>query len=238
MSTSTVAIIPARGGSKGVPGKNVRFLGGKPLIAYSILAALECPHVSRCLVSTDDQEIKQTSIQWGAEVIDRPAEFATDTAQCQDVVRHVLSVLGRETDLPDLMVLLQPTSPLRTTRHLQRCMDSFLQGNYASAVSVTETEHHPYKCLVTLDGKLAPLHDNASLSMPRQLLPSAFRQNGAIYVVRTKEFLAHNSFYIPPAMPFIMDRQESIDIDSEIDFFLAEHYLKCSAGSVSDGSTE
>lgn len=220
------AIITARGGSKGVPRKNIRMLHGKPLIAYSILAALACPLISRCLVTTDDADIKQISLQWGAEVIDRPAELSTDTSLSQDVVRHALEYIEKGLGLPEYFVLLQPTSPMRNAAHLQECLASYLNSDYLSAISVTEMEHHPYKCLTVDQGKLNPFHDVYSLDKPRHLLPKIYRQNGAIYVLKTTDFLQHNSFFIPPAMPFVMSQQESIDIDSEFDFFLAERIIE------------
>ncbi len=228
MTPSVTAIIPARGGSKGIPHKNIRTLCGRPLIAYSILAARDCSIVTRCVVTTDDSEIKRISLACGAEVVDRPPELATDTSLSQDAVRHVLEILQRERTRPDFFVLLQPTSPLRTARHLQRCFESFFQADYGCAISVTENEHHPYKSFVVQDNTMMPLWDVDSLSKPRQLLPKTYRQNGAIYIVRTSDFLERNSFYITPVMPFVMISEESIDIDTEADFILAEHYLKLS----------
>jgi len=232
-SGSVIAIITARGGSKGVPGKNVRLLNGKPLIAYSILAALECAGIARCLVSTDDAEIAEISVRWGAEVIERPAALATDTSSSQDAVRHVLHSLEAESALPEYFVLLQPTSPLRNALHLQQCLDRFFASGCACAISVAEAEHHPYKCFVSENGTLTPAQGIAFLDKPRQSLPPAYRQNGAIYLLKTEEFLRHDSFFIPPAMPFVMEREESIDIDTEDDLLEAGRILsRKSPGSV------
>jgi len=225
MSGSVIAIITARGGSKGVLKKNIRMLSGKPLIAYSIVAALECPYVSRCLVTTDDPEIKQISLKWGAEVIDRPEELSTDISLSQDVVRHALEAIRKESELPEYFVLLQPTSPLRNATHLRECLESLLNSNNLSAMSVTGIEHHPYKCLIMEHGNLYPFHDVDSLDKPRQLLPQIYRPNGAIYALKCADFLSCNTFYVPPVMPYYMDQQFSIDIDTEIDFVLAEQII-------------
>ncbi len=217
------AIITARGGSKGLPRKNIRVLAGKPLIAHSILAALGCPEVARCLVSTEDQEIKEISLRWGAEVIDRPVALADDQATSESVIFHVIKQLEAAGDMPDYLLLLQPTSPLRTSEHLTQCLASFRASNARSAISVTPAEHSPYKCLlVDSSGLLVPLFDKSSLGAPRQTLPAVYRQNGAIYFVSTHDFLHSNSFFVDPLLPFIMNPEESIDIDSLFDFEVCE----------------
>ncbi|NLE26817.1 MAG: acylneuraminate cytidylyltransferase family protein [Clostridiaceae bacterium] len=220
------AIITARGGSKGLTRKNLRLLAGKPLIAYSIMAGINCPYISRCIVSTEDAEIKQVSLEWGAEVIDRPEIFASDYALSQDVVRHVLESLEAAGELPDYFVLLQPTSPLRRSEHITACLDQYFTTSAACAISVTEVEYHPYKTLMLQNDYLKPFVDIESLDKPRQILPRIVRQNGAIYVMSSKLFLDVNSFYAEPAMPFFMTRGESIDIDEEYDLLLAEFIMK------------
>ena len=228
-----IAIIPARGGSKGLPRKNLRSLAGKPLIAYSILAARECSQISRCIVSTEDPEIKQLSLEYGAEVIDRPADLATDLALSADVVRHVLETLSGTGHQPEYFVLLQPTSPLRTSRHIQQCLQAFLASSAACAISVTETEHHPYKDFNLDQGFLHPLFGAEYLSQPRQRLPAVYRQNGAIYVMKSRAFLEHNGFFVEPALPYIMENKDSIDIDSGFDLLVAELLLKSRLHAVS-----
>jgi CMP-N-acetylneuraminic acid synthetase len=221
-----IAIITARGGSKGLPRKNVRLLDGKPLIAYSILAARECPAISRCIVSTDDAEIKRVSLAWGAEVIDRPLPLSTDGALSQDAVRHVLETLRNRRESADCFTLLQPTSPLRTAGHLSECLELFHASDWKSAISVTDVDHHPYKCLQIADSGLQPLFDRESLDKPRQSLPHIYRQNGAIYVAGCEDFLAENSFFIPRVMPYVMGQETSIDIDTEFDLFLSEQVIR------------
>ncbi len=226
INNKIIAIITARGGSKGLPRKNIRMLAGKPLIAYSILAGINCPYICRCIVSTEDSEIKQVSLKWGAEVIDRPEELASDYALSQDVVRHVMETLEAEGHLPEYFVLLQPTSPLRTAEHITLCLKKYFASSVACAISVTEAEHHPYKTLLLQNNYLKPLINIESLDKPRQILPKIVRQNGAIYVMPSKLFLELNSFYAEPAMPFFMTREESIDIDEEYDLLLAEFIMK------------
>lgn len=219
------AIIPARGGSKGLPRKNIKNLAGKPLIAYSIQAGLNCNKISRVIVSTEDSEIKKVSLDWGAEVIDRPKELATDNALIRDVVLHVLENLINECDLPIFFVLLQPTSPLRTTAHIESCLDSFFASNAKCAISVTEVDNHPYKAFRLKSGYLYPLFDIDYLDQSRQKLPKIFRQNGAIYIMQTKIFLKKKKFFVHPAMPFIMNRYVSIDIDTAFDHFICDTIL-------------
>lgn len=220
------AIITARGGSKGIPRKNVRLVCGKPLIAYSIEAALNCSIIDDCYVTTDDDEIKEVSRQWGAQVIDRPAELATDTALSSDVVVHVLDCLNEQNRFPEHFVLLQPTSPLRTAQHLEKCLSGYLHSGMKSAVSITEAEHHPWKMLISGVHGLQPLKDYQSLESPRQLLPKAYRINGAIYCMSSALFLEKRSFYIEPAYTYPMSQLESIDIDSEMDLIILEMILQ------------
>jgi len=217
-----LAIVPARGGSKGLPGKNIRPFAGQPLIVHSISAAQGCPLIERCVVSTDDPNIATVARSHGAEVIARPPELATDTARTHDAVRHVLQMLDTVGELPEYVVLLQPTSPLRTADHLTACLEAFLASGAASAISVTMADSHPFKDFLVRDGYLVPLFGEEGLEQPRQLLPTVLKQNGAIYVVGARRFLDTNTFYIPPALPFVMTARTSVDIDTALDFAFAE----------------
>jgi len=220
------AIIPARGGSKGIKHKNIKKLAGKKLIEYSIEAALKCPYISRVIVSTEDPQIKQVSLNCGAEIFDRPLELASDTAKTNVVVKHVLEKLKQEKDSPEYFVLLQPTSPMRTSDHLMSCIEDFFEVDSSCAISVTETEDHPYKNFIIENEMLEPLFDAKYLESPRQKLPKVFRPNGAIFLMSSELFLEKNTFYVQPAMPFYMSNETSIDIDTEFDFFLIESMLK------------
>jgi len=217
-----VGIIPARGGSKRLPRKNLRPLAGMPLIGHTIQAALECPGLTDCIVSTEDAEIKRVALAYGARVIDRPAHLATDEAQTHGVVAHVLEELRAEGGLPDYLVLLQPTSPLRRAGHIEACLEAFFASTAACAISVTREEHHPCKDFIVRDGLLEQFFTGQNPELVRQKLPEVYRQNGAIYLLSAELFLAKMVFYIPPALAFIMDPEGSIDVDTEVDFLLAE----------------
>lgn len=230
---SIYAIITARGGSKGIPRKNLRILVGKPLIAYSILAAMQCAAIDRCMVSTEDEEIKQVSLTWGAEVIDRPAILAGDTSLSRDVVRHALKTLAEKKQMPDYFVLLQPTSPLRNAQHITECVQLLLASTAAGCViSVIEAEHHPYKTCLFMDDQLKPVRDFTSMEAPRQILPKAYRPNGAIYIMKSETFLANQAFFVPPCLPYVMNAEESIDIDNEADLALAASKMQANLQKV------
>lgn len=225
MKTAT-AIITARGGSKGVPRKNVRSVEGIPLIGYSIAAALESPLVDECYVTTEDAEIKQISLQLGAKVIDRPEQYALDSSLSQEAVAHALEKIEENGSLPEFFVLLQPTSPMRTSQHLTQCLESFFSSGCACGVSVTEAEHHPWKMLFAENNQLRPVHTKESLESPRQQLPPAYRVNGAIYVMSSRLFLEHRRFFVDPAHPFEMNHEDSLDVDTESDLQMFEDILR------------
>jgi CMP-N,N'-diacetyllegionaminic acid synthase len=215
-------IIPARGGSRRLPRKNLLPLAGIPLIGHTILAAKACPGITDCIVSTEDAEIKRVSLAYGARVMDRPPHLATDDAQTNEVVAHVLEELRAQGEFPDYVVLLQPTSPLRRAAHLRDCLEAFFASQAACAISVSKEEHHPYKDFLIREGLLEPLFAGQNPEMVRQTLPEVYRQNGAIYLLPSELFLASRMFYNPPALAYIMDPEDSIDIDTEVDLLLAE----------------
>jgi CMP-N-acetylneuraminic acid synthetase len=217
-----LAIIPARGGSRGLPRKNLLTLGGIPLVARAILAACECPHVSTCVLTTDDPAIRAIGIAYGAGIIERPPDLAGDSTTSQSVVRHVLESLATAGRLPEHFALLQPTSPLRTAAHLTACIEAFFKSDAQSAISVTEAKENPFKSFIETNGSLQPLFDVEKLHAPRQTLPRVYTQNGAIYLTSSAAFLRSNSFFIPSAMPFVMDAEASIDIDAALDLRIAE----------------
>jgi CMP-N-acetylneuraminic acid synthetase len=217
-----LAIVPARGGSRGLPRKNLLPVGGIPLVARAILAARDCPHVGGCVLTTDDPEIRAIGIAYGADIIDRPADLSGDSTSSLAVVRHVLEFLATAGRLPEYFVLLQPTSPLRTAAHLTACIEAFFNSDAQGAISVTEAKESPFKSFIEKNGSLQPLFDVEKLHAPRQTLPAVFTQNGAIYLTSSVAFLRSNSFFIPPAMPFVMDAQASIDIDTALDLRIAE----------------
>lgn len=214
---NVTAIITARGGSKGILRKNVVNVHELPLIAYSILAAQNCQYIDECYVTTEDAEIKAVSKQYGAKVINRPPELAADHSLSQDAVMDALQQIAKRKKLPEYFALLQPTSPLRNSTHLHDCIKHFFQSDCLSAISVTEAEHHPWKMVLSENGVLVPVIDSQTLEKPRQELPKAFRVNGAIYIMSSKLFFEKKSFFVEPVYPFEMNREDSLDIDSQED---------------------
>lgn len=221
-----LALVPARGGSQGLPRKNILDLGGKPLIAHSILAARECQYVTRCVVTTDDDEIAMHAKQWGAEVLRRPAELATSTASSEAVIEHALAELERTSAPPDLLVLLQPTSPLRTATHLTEAIEHFTsQPGAGSLVSVCDFEHPPQRAFVLDHGRLRPLFDWTTIAQPRQAYPYTVRPNGAIYLTPVTRFRECRSLYSTPVLAYQMPREASIDVDTGTDLEEARSYF-------------
>lgn len=226
MTAETVAIIPARGGSKGLPGKNVADLCGKPLIAWTIEAAMKAATLGHAFVTTDDDEIARVATSCGATVIRRPAELATDDARSKDVVSHALRALEVLQFSPRYFALLQPTSPLRTEDDIDALIGGAVNGGAACAWSVTRAEHHPWKMLVERDGELKPVARIEDLSAPRQELPRAYRQNGAIYWLSWEAFQDHETFFVPPVHLYEMTAARSVDIDTAADLEAARKVLK------------
>jgi CMP-N,N'-diacetyllegionaminic acid synthase len=221
------AIITARGGSKGVPKKNIRPLMGKPLVLHTIEVALKSRGINVVVVTTDDSKIREISVSAGASAIERPKELASDASSSADAVLHAIDALAMQGRKPDIVVLLQPTSPGRTAQHVEEALDTYMRQNCrGSVVSVCECEHHPLKSLMVVDGNWVPSKDWATLELPRQDLPKAYRVNGAIYIVGTGDFLAGRHFFAQPFRPYVMPVADSIDIDTEEDFAAAEVALQ------------
>jgi CMP-N-acetylneuraminic acid synthetase len=218
-----IAIITARGGSKGLHRKNVLDLGGKPLIAWTIEAALKSKIFDKVVVTTDDKEIKEVSLKFGAEIVNRPSELATDTASSLDVIEHTLSIYKKESFTH--FVLLQPTSPLRNFEHIQDAWRVYIEKNANSLVSVVEVEHSPFKMLIEKEGEIKPLTKWGDLTKPRQQLPVAYMPNGAIYISKIENFLKTKNLFCSPLDIFKMDKTSSIDIDNRDDFDRIERII-------------
>ena len=220
-----ISIIPARGGSKGIPRKNIKLLNGKPLISYSIDASNSCSLIDDTYVSTEDAEISEISKGNNAEVIERPDELAGDDSSSIDVILHVLDYLENRGELPDLFVLLQPTSPLRTSEDIEASINSFLESDCDSLVSVCELDHRSLLNFSLEDGFLVQNNNEALFNSRRQDIPTHYSLNGAIYIT-TPEFIRKNkSFYSDKTIPHVMSKEKSIDIDTSFDFRLAEFLL-------------
>lgn len=224
-----VGIITARGGSKGLVGKNIASLNGKPLTVHTIEAAKKSKYIDDVIVTTDDIAIAKVAKNNGVDVIDRPEALATDNASSYDVVKHALEELQSKGHSYTHFILLQPTSPLRTEVHIDEALASFLNtDDYNSCMSVCAVDHHPYKML-KIDGNqmLKPFQEIQYLDSPRQELPKIYRQNGAIYIMGCNDFLNKAiNFYLEPVMPFVMNERSSLDIDTQEDLDVASMYLK------------
>ena len=214
-----LGIIPARGGSKGVPRKNVRLLAGKPLICHSIDAAKGSKRLTDFLVSTEDAEIADVSKSWGAKVMNRPAEFAGDKTPMPEVIHHVL----REYKSPvDVILLLQPTCPQRTSEDIDKALAHFDNPAVVSVMSVYQVEdHHPARMYKMQNGRLAPLFPEL-MAARRQDLPPIYHRNGAIYACRVEHFRKAGYLWDEHPVPYIMSREQSLNIDDPFDFAVAE----------------
>lgn len=218
-----VAFIPARGGSKGLPRKNLLALLGKPLIDYAIDAARESGLVYRTIVSTDDQEIASHARSMGCDVHDRPVHLATDTSRVVDAVLEAASTMRIDDSF--VVVVLQPTSPLRRASHIIDALN--LQRSTAgTVVSVVECEHHPLKSVTVSNGALTPAFTHEHLESSRQNLPKMFRTNGAVYVSTVGAIRRDGTLVPPGAVALEMSAEDSIDIDSLTDLEHAEAVLR------------
>lgn len=220
---STLALIPARGGSKGIPRKNIRRIAGKPLIAWTIEAALRSNMLDAVVVSTDDAEIADVARQAGAIVpFLRPTALAQDSTPGIDPVLHALDSLPGYGSV----LLLQPTSPLRSTADIDACLQLALDRHAMSVVSVSEPDTHPYWTYrMGGDQTLALLVDAPSL-VRRQDLPPVFALNGAMYYAQTDWLLQGRRLVAPETLAYVMPRERSIDIDTPLDWRFAELLLR------------
>lgn len=221
-----LVIIPAKGRSTGVPGKNMRLLAGKPLIVYTIEAAKKARKVNRILVSTDAPEIKEISEKYGAEVpFLRPKALAKDNTPGIDPIIHALNWLAeKENYRPEIVVLLQPTSPLRSGRDVDNAVDLFFENKADAVVSVYLSETHPYWMKeVDNDGRMSAFINNETVR--RQELPPIYQLNGAIYISKVPVLLEKRTFCSEKTFAYIMPRERSVDIDTQLDFEFAEFLM-------------
>jgi N-acylneuraminate cytidylyltransferase/CMP-N,N'-diacetyllegionaminic acid synthase len=223
-----LAVIPARGGSVGLPGKNIRLLGGKPLIAHTIEAAVESGVFNKVLVSTDDPAIAEVSLSYGADVpFMRPPELATNEAKGLDVLVHAVEWLKQnEHYTPEIITLLQPTSPFRDSRTIIEAYDLFRKENAARLVSLCEAVEHYYWMYSLGEGRIAPVADAYYSGHRRQDLPKAYSLNGALYMGRLDTVMKEMSFVGKDTLGFVMTRIRSVDINDVLDFSTAELILE------------
>lgn len=213
-----IAIIPARGGSKGIPNKNLAEVGGQSLVTRAIESAIKSGVVDVVVVSSDDRNILEAAKVAGAIAIERPADLATDSAAIEDAITHALQRFSESHPTPTTLVLLQPTSPLRQASSISDAVHLFTEnGKVGSVYGVIEAEHHPYKTFIANDSTLLPVGSVDDLSRSRQELPKAYRQSGSIYVVGVQDFLASNSLHVSPVRWIEVGREEAIDVDTPAD---------------------
>lgn len=219
-----LAIIPARGGSKGVPRKNVRLLAGKPLVAWTIEAARKTKSIDRVVVSTDDPEIEAVSKEYGAQVISRPAELATDTASSESALLHALDHLAKtEGYEPDILVFLQCTAPLTLPEDIDGTIQALLDEEADCALAVTPFHGFLWR-RDEGEGAVGINHDKTVRQMRQDLEPQ-YLETGAVYVMRTEGFKkAQHRFFGRVAM-YVIPRERSLDIDEPVDFLTAEKLM-------------
>ena len=226
MALRVVAIIPARGGSKGLPRKAIRSLGGKPLIEHTIASSLASKLIERTIVSTDDDEIASVARAAGAEVpFMRPAELATDTASMDLTIDHVLEELAsRQGYIPDAYVILQPTNPFRSSAHIDHAITLMEERHVNSVVSVAEPTEHPAEMVTFGNGRMTSMLGDMDLGagVQRQGYPDCYFLTGAIYLTRLSAYRDQSTRFAVPIAPYVMDPLDGFDIDTPRDFDLAE----------------
>lgn len=225
---SILAIVPARGGSKGLPKKNIQKLCGEPMINYTISAAIESGIFDDVIVSTDDEEIARVSQRAGAQVpFLRPATLSGDSASSVDVVLHAIQFMENKGKRYNKVCLLQPTSPLRTAQHIRGAYQVFNDRSANSVISICECDHSPlWSNTLEKDGRMDHFIREELKGKRRQELPRYYRINGAIYLFNT-DFIKNNLDFIgEKTYCFLMDRVNSVDVDTNFDLFLAEVTMK------------
>lgn len=218
-----LAVIPARGGSKGIPRKNITEVAGRPLIAWTIEAAKKSQFIDRLILSSEDDEIIAVAKQWGCEVpFRRPIELAQDDTPGIDPVIHAVDALPGF----DYVVLLQPTSPLRTAEDIDQCIKLCFGKEANSCVSVSEPNKSPYWMYsINPQGTLESLLPQEKLPVRRQECPVVYALNGAVYVADSRWLLQKRNFLSDETLAYVMPTERAIDIDNKADLLYAEYYL-------------
>jgi len=221
-----VAVIPARGGSKSVPGKNIRPLGGKPLLAWSIDVAKQVSEIDRIIVSTDDSEIASVAREYGAEVYPRPPHLATDDAVVIDTLKDLIRALGAEHETAEILLLLEPTCPFRTAEDVHACLRLLATDDYDSVATFTDAELNPHRAW-KIEGQTPVVFVPGAIPwIPRQQLPRAYQLNGAVYATRIAGLILSTQSVLFGRIGAVkMPRARSVDIDDAIDFMVAEQLV-------------
>lgn len=225
-----IGVIPARGGSKSIPRKNIKILQGKPLVAYTIEEAKKSKYLTHLVVSTEDEEIKNISLKYGAEVpFLRPKELATDDALAIPTVQHTVITIEKIKNIKyNYVIMLQPTTPLRETEDIDKALAMLIEADADGIISVVDVDNwHPMKMKkfdensYLIDYQTPPVENP-----PRQILPKVYMVNGAIYATKRDVFMEKNTFKGEKCLGYIMPPERSVNIDTEIDFLIAEYYLR------------
>ncbi len=222
-SRKYLAIIPARGGSKRLPRKNILPLAGKPLIGWTIEAALASKYIDTVLVTSDDDEILNVSREFGSQLVRRPAVLAQDTSTSFDAIKHAVESTAEH----DYIVLLQPTSPLRTSQNIDEAIELLEMRKADAVISVTQMEHNPlWANTLPENQSMAEFLREETLNLRSQDLPTYYRLNGAIYICKTSKFLDAGSFFLKENIyAYPMNQRNSVDIDLKMDFEVANALL-------------
>ncbi|OEU64923.1 MAG: acylneuraminate cytidylyltransferase [Desulfobacterales bacterium PC51MH44] len=227
---SVLAIIPARGGSKGLPGKNIKYLCGKPLIAWSIEQALKSKYVDNVFVSTDSGEIEKIAKECGANVpFLRPAELAADDSPTFEAILHALEQLALMGESYDYVALLEPTSPLKKSNDIDDAISMIVQNTDTDClVSVGEVhmEHPMIVKKIDAKGFVAPYVSSIAKIHQRQQADKAYFPYGVIYISRVSEFKKNQTFYTEKTIPYFIERWQNYEIDDELDFMIIEQIMK------------
>lgn len=222
---TVLAIVPARGGSKGIPRKNIRLVHGKPLIAYTFEQALASSNITRLILSTDDEEIANVGKQYGVDVpFLRPADLANDHASQLDAVLHTMNYIRQNDDtVYDVVSLLQPTAPLRLAADIDSSLNLLHETNADSVVGFCSVGNsHPYYMYTLNDTEPHPLLSVPANISRRQDFPDVYLRNGAIYAVRWDVLMEQRSFYGSKVCAYVMPRERSINVDTELDMLMVE----------------
>jgi len=219
-----LAIIPARGGSKGIPLKNLVKLNGKPLLYYSINSSLHSKYIDKTIISTDNKKIKNYAKKFNVEIIDRPKKLASNTAKIEPVISHTLDYLKKISNyVPDVIVLLQNTSPLRTSNHVESALKFFFKNNFDSVLSSYVSHKFFWK---NNNNKYFPVNYEPQNRPNRQNMDKQFIENGAIYITKYDSFRKSKCRVSGKLGLFIMNEEDSIDIDTSFDLLCAKSLLK------------
>ena len=226
---SVLAVITARGGSKGIKDKNIKPLAGQPLIAWTIQACLNSNKLDRIITSTDKTNIADICLKYGVEVpFIRPNDLAQNDSPHIDVIIHAVDWLSTNCDYnSDYVLLLQPTSPLRSTEDINKAIELAMKYNADSVISVCKAAVHPYlNKQINKDGNLSDFIDKPKGYLPRQLHPPVYYLNGAIYLIKTEVIQKQRTFFPDSTIPYIMPVERSLDIDTIWDFYLCDLVLR------------